>query len=485
MPRVTTSREETGRLLDRIKEIDPRIRAVNAANPHALAEAESLDHESAEGRRRSPLHGRPVLVKDNIDTAGLASTAGSLALADEPPGRDAALVRRLRKAGLVVLGKTNLSEWANIRDEHATSGWSAHGGLTRNPYALNRTAWGSSSGSGAAVAARLAPFAIGTETNGSITAPAAACGLVGLKPTVGLVSTDGVVPISASQDAPGPMTLTVAENAALLDVLAGTDTTAALEAGVRGRRIGVPRDLWGYSPAADAAARAGAGDAVRGRRRDRRRPRAPRAQGPRRRPGAQPDADRAGPRAGGVSRGTRRLGPLACRRRGVQPCPRRRGDAVVRTVASSSGPWTWRDRRRTQYRDAVDACAVAGLSELDHTLSTHHLDALLAPAMAPPSPIDLVNGDHGSGGASDSSALAGAPILTLPIELAPTDLPVAVSIWGARGSEQTALRRRPRRSRQAATRPPVRCPSPRSPTGSDSPSGPRVWGGPSLGRVGM
>src|SRR4249919_3349358 len=250
---VTTSREETARLLDRINEIDPRIRAVNAANPHVLAEAESADHARAAGRRLSPLHGRPVLIKDNIDTAGLASTAGSLALADEPPARDARLVRRLRGAGMVVLGKTNLSEWANIRDEHATSGWSAHGGLTRNPYALNRTAWGSSSGSGAAVAARFAPFAIGTETNGSITAPAAACGLVGLKPTVGLVSTDGVVPISASQDAPGPMTLTVAENAALLDVLAGTDTTAALEAGVRGRRIGVPRDLWGYSPAADAA----------------------------------------------------------------------------------------------------------------------------------------------------------------------------------------------------------------------------------------
>ena len=229
---MTTSREETARLLDRIDEIDPRIRAVNAVNPHALAEAESADQAAAAGRRLSPLHGRPVLIKDNIDTAGLATTAGSLALADEPPARDAPLVRRLREAGMVVLGKTNLSEWANIRDEHATSGWSAHGGLTRNPYALNRTAWGSSSGSGAAVAARLAPFAIGTETNGSITAPAAACGLVGLKPTVGLVPTTGIVPISSSQDAPGPMTLTVAENAALLDVIAGTDTSGV----ARGRR---------------------------------------------------------------------------------------------------------------------------------------------------------------------------------------------------------------------------------------------------------
>jgi amidase len=238
------AQDEVRRLLDRIVEIDPRIRSICDLNPHALAEAETLDRERAAGRVRSPLHGRPVLVKDSIDTAGLATTAGSLALADHPPVADAELVRRLRDAGMVVLGKTNLSEWANIRDEHSTSGWSAHGGLTRNPYALNRTAWGSSSGSGAAIGARLAPYAVGTETNGSITAPAAACGCVGLKPTVGLVPTDGVAPISWTQDAPGPMTLTVAENAALLDALAGTETGTSLDSGVRGRRIGVPRDLW-------------------------------------------------------------------------------------------------------------------------------------------------------------------------------------------------------------------------------------------------
>ena len=450
---VTTSREETGRLLDRINEIDPRIRAVNAANPHALAEAESLDHESAEGRRRSPLHGRPVLVKDNIDTAGLASTAGSLALADEPPGRDAALVRRLRRAGLVVLGKTNLSEWANIRDEHATSGWSAHGGLTRNPYALNRTAWGSSSGSGAAVAARLAPFAVGTETNGSITAPAAACGLVGLKPTVGLVSTDGVVPISASQDAPGPMTLTVAENAALLDVLAGTDTTAALEAGVRGRRIGVPRDLWGYSLAADAAGE--------------------RALAILSAAGAEIVDGLALPALKDLDDDQVLNLMLIELVHGLAEYLEARGASVRsladvvefnRAHAAEELPWFGQSLferaldleglSSTQYRDAVDACTVAGLSELDHTLSTHHLDALLAPAMAPPSPIDLVNGDHGSGGASDSSALAGAPILTVPVELA-HGLPVAVSIWGARGSEQTlyAVGRSLEAGRDASTGP--------------------------------
>ena len=196
------AQDEVRRLLGAIEEVDPQIRSVNAVNSHALSEAEVLDRETAQGGQRSPLHGRAILVKDNIDTAGLASTAGSLALADVPPHADAPVVRRLREAGLVVLGKTNLSEWANIRDHHSTSGWSAHGGLTRNPYGLNRTAWGSSSGSGAAVAARLAPFAIGTETNGSITAPAAACGVVGLKPTVGRVPTGGVVPISWTQDSP-------------------------------------------------------------------------------------------------------------------------------------------------------------------------------------------------------------------------------------------------------------------------------------------
>jgi amidase len=450
---VTTSREETARLLDRINEIDPRVRAVNAVNPHALAEAESADHASAAGRTLSPLHGRPVLIKDNIDTAGLASTAGSLALADEPPARDAPLVRRLRGAGMVVLGKTNLSEWANIRDEHATSGWSAHGGLTRNPYALNRTAWGSSSGSGAAVAARLAPYAIGTETNGSITAPAAACGLVGLKPTVGLVDTTGVVPISSSQDAPGPMTLTVAENAALLDVLAGTDVSAALEAGVRGRRIGVPRDLWGYSPAADAAGEralailsAAGAEIVDGLTLP-----------------ALKDVDDEQVLDLMLIELVDGLATyLAARGASVRSL----ADVVEfnRRHADQEMPWFGQSLferalgldglASDRYRDAVAACTVAGVTELDHTLSTHRLDALLAPAMAPPSPIDLVNGDHGSGGASDSSALAGAPILTFPMGLA-HGLPVAVSVWGARGSEPTlyAVGRSLETGRDASTGP--------------------------------
>ena len=259
MPDAPGSREQVEQLLDRIDTVDVHTNAVCTIHPDALGQAEARDEEAAEGRSRGPLHGVPVLVKDNIDTHDLTTTAGSLALADVPnPSQDAELVRRMREAGMVVLGKTNLSEWANIRDGMSTSGWSAYGGLTRNPYGLNRSAGGSSSGSGAAVAAGLARFAIGTETDGSITCPAAFNGVVGIKPTVGLVPTDGVVPVARSQDAPGPMATTVRDAAALLTVLAGDGTdyaSHAVDGRLAGKRIGVPRKIyWGYSPHADAAA---------------------------------------------------------------------------------------------------------------------------------------------------------------------------------------------------------------------------------------
>ena len=269
MDREVTAREEVERLLARIDEVDGLVNAVCTPHPDALAQADRLDEEAAAGRTRGPLHGRAVLVKDNIDTADLPTTVGSLALADVPhPSRDAALVTRLREAGMVVLGKTNLSEWANIRDTASTSGWSAYGGLTRNPYARNRSAGGSSSGSGAAVAAGLSSFAIGTETDGSITCPAAFNGCVGLKPTVGLVPVEGVAPISFSQDSPGPMARTVADTAALLDVLApGGDYAAAARGNLAGARIGVPRGpFWGYSPHADAAADSDQGEGLQDRR---------------------------------------------------------------------------------------------------------------------------------------------------------------------------------------------------------------------------
>ena len=247
-----SSLAQVERAFARIDEVDGIVRSVCTRNDGALAQARERDAEPARG----PLHGRPVLVKDNVDTADLPTTAGSLALADQPPpSHDALLVQRLRAAGMVVIGKANLSEWANIRDEASTSGWSAYGGLTRNPYALNRSAGGSSSGSGAAVAAGITSYAVGTETDGSITCPAAFNGCVGIKPTVGLVPTQGVVPVSPSQDVPGPLAPTVREAAALLGVLAGGAVdyaSHAVEGRLVGKRIGLPRkEFWGYSRHAD------------------------------------------------------------------------------------------------------------------------------------------------------------------------------------------------------------------------------------------
>src|SRR3954451_16006572 len=223
-----------------MEEVEGLIASVCTRNDAALEQADRLDAEARDGRSRGPLHGRPVLVKDNVDTADLPTTAGSLALAELPhPDKDATLVRRLREAGLVVVGKTNLSEWANIRDDSSTSGWSAYGGLTRNPYGLNRPAGGSRSGGGASVTAVITTFLVGTEPDGSISCPAAFNGCVGLKPTVGVVPTDGVIPIAWSQDAPGPMALTVRDAAALLTVTAGGGTQYADHArdgSLRGKR---------------------------------------------------------------------------------------------------------------------------------------------------------------------------------------------------------------------------------------------------------
>ncbi len=218
-----SSLEITSALLARVEAIDsggPRLASVLAVNDHAESEAGALDAERRAGHLRGPLHGLPVLIKDNIDTAGLATTAGSCALAGWAPAADAPLVAALRQAGAVVLGKANLSEWANFRGRPSSSGWSAVGGQTLNPHALDRSPGGSSAGSAAAVAAGLVPLAVGTETDGSITCPAACCGIVGLKPTLGLVSRTGIVPIAASQDTAGPMGRCVADVAMMLSAMA-------------------------------------------------------------------------------------------------------------------------------------------------------------------------------------------------------------------------------------------------------------------------
>ena len=264
------SRALTQAYLDRIAAIDdagPTLNAVIELAPDALEQAARLDAERAAGQVRGPLHGIPVLLKDNIDAAGLVNSAGSLAMATHRPADDAFLVARLREAGAVILGKTNLSEWANFRSTHSSSGWSSRGGQTRNPYVLDRNPCGSSSGTGAAIAASLATVGVGTETDGSILCPSAVNGLVGLKPTVGLVSRDGIIPISATQDTAGPMARSVADAAILLQALAAHDPAdpagfdagtvdypAALDrASLAGKRIGVLRQAMGRHPAVDAA----------------------------------------------------------------------------------------------------------------------------------------------------------------------------------------------------------------------------------------
>ncbi len=268
-----TSHALTQAYLNRIAAIDdagPRLDAVIELSPKALAEADALDAERKAGKVRGPLHGIPVLLKDNIDVAGMANSAGSLALADNRPASDAFLVTRLRAAGAVIVGKTNLSEWANFRSSRSTSGWSSRGGQTKNPYVLDRNPCGSSSGTGAAIAASLAAIGVGTETDGSIICPASVSGLVGLKPTVGLVSRRGIIPVSVSQDTPGPMGRTVADVALLLGAIAAVDDQdpagpaarnripvdylASLDAGaLKGRRFGVLRQAMGFHPDVDKA----------------------------------------------------------------------------------------------------------------------------------------------------------------------------------------------------------------------------------------
>jgi amidase len=435
--------EQVERALARLDEVDGMVASVCTRNDAALDQAKERDAEAADRRGAGPLHGRPVLVKDNVDTADLPTTAGSLALAGVPnPSRDAELVRRLRAAGMVVLGKTNLSEWANIRDGSSASGWSAYGGLTRNPYALNRSAGGSSSGSGAAVAAGVAAYAIGTETDGSISCPAAFNGCVGFKPTVGLVPTDGVVPVSRSQDSPGPIATTVRDAAALLGVLADGDVdyaAHAVDGRLSGKRIGVPRATdWGYSTHADEhAERAVALLAAEG----------------------ATIVDRTDL----VSMEEfdwhdELLVMLAELRSGLEAYlatrtgdgPRSLADVVAFNRAhadeelahfgqslfeqSLEGPGV--DSR--EYAEARARCVRQGRDGIDALLREHELDALVTPSYAPAMPIDLVNQEASPGSCTTPTAIAGYPLLTVPSGLA-AGLPVAVSFWGTTGSEASLV----------------------------------------------
>jgi amidase len=440
---MTSAREAAETALSLVAEVDQLTNAVCTVNVAALAQADELDRESMAGRQRGPLHGRCVIVKDNINTADLVTTAGSLALADSTPSSDAAVVTRLRAAGLVIVGKSNLSEWANLRDGHSTSGWSAYGGLTRNPYALNRSSGGSSAGSGAAVAAGLVRLAVGTETDGSITNPAAFNGCVGLKPTVGVTPTQGVVPISASQDTVGPMTSTVSEAAALLSVLAddGIDYVSHAASGrLAGKRVGVPRrGFWGYSDHADAAAE--------------------RALSTLSAEGAvildETDLDS----MTDYGFDDELLVLLSEFRAGIAEYlvtlrgdfPRSLEDLVEFNRAHADQELAYFGQSlfeaaldvpgvdSPEYAAARAACLWHGREAgIDKVLHAHHLDALVTPASSPAPAIDLVNGDRPGGGPSQPAAMAGYPLLTVPSELV-RGLPVGVTFWGTARSEPALI----------------------------------------------
>lgn len=438
-----SARAAVEQLLERIGVVEPQVNAICTLHPGALAQADQLDREAGTMRVRGPLHGRAVLIKDNIDTHDLPTTAGSLALAQAPPPRsDAALVQRLREAGMVVLGKTNLSEWANIRDESSTSGWSAYGGLTRNPYGLNRSAGGSSAGSGAAVAAGLAPFAVGTETDGSISCPAAFNGCVGIKPTVGTVPTTGVVPISRSQDSPGPMAMTVRDAAALLTVLAadGNDYAEhAVSGRLAGKRIGVPRiTYWGYSPHADAAAEralallAAEGATI-----------VDNTDLPAHGDEVGEDellvllaefrsgvADYLGTRSGDVPRTLREI--VDFNQTNAETELAHFGQSLFEKALAGPGDGS------SEYLAARTRGLAATRGGIDQVLQEHGLDALVTPSYPPASPIDLVNAEWFAGACSGPTAIAGYPLVTVPAELA-AGLPVAVSFWGTAASEGTLI----------------------------------------------
>lgn len=457
--RKATSEQLVRAYLARIAKLDrtgPTLRSVIATNPDAIAQARALDAERRQGHIRGPLHGVPILLKDNIETADrMPTTAGSFALIDNYAVADAPMAARLRAAGAVILGKTNLSEWANIRSNRSSSGWSAVGGLVRNPYALDRTACGSSSGSGAAAAASLAAAAIGTETDGSITCPASINGLVGLKPTVGLVSRSRIVPISHSQDTAGPMTRSVRDAAILLQAIAGsdpadpatreadahrTDYVAALEgASLAGKRIGVLRFAARFNPEVTALFDAALGQMKAA--------------------GAtlvEIDAiDRTGlGEAEQTVLYTELKEDMAAYLAGTPAAVKSRtlADLIAfnKAEAAREMPWfgqeTFEKAEATKgTRDpgyvaaAAKAQRIAGAEGIDRLLAADKLDVLVAPTVGPAWTADLVTGDHFSGGGAGSlAAVAGYPHLTVPMGLV-KGLPAGLSFIGPAWSEARLL----------------------------------------------
>jgi amidase len=456
-----TARSIAEKYLARIQKIDkqgPAINAVIEINPEALAIASALDKERKAKGPRGPLHGVPVLIKDNLGTADrMTTTAGSLALAGCIPSKDAFAAQRLREAGAVILGKTNLSEWANFRSAHSTSGWSGRGGQTRNPYALDRNPCGSSSGSAVAVSANLCALAIGTETDGSIVCPSSANGIVGIKPTLGPVSRSGIIPIAHSQDTAGPMARTVSDAAILLGALAGADPqdpvtaqsegkaaldyTRFLDAqGLRGARIGVARKLFGFSDAVDQLMATAIQEMKR--------------QGATivdpadiETTGKFDDSELQvllyefkadlntylaglGPRAPVHS--LKEIIEFNDRHR-EQEMPYFRQDLFMK--AEAKGPLTSKE-----YLDALEKDHRLSRAEgIDAVMDKFQLDALVAPTAGPAWTTDLVNGDHDTGGSSTPAAVAGYPNITVPAGFL-FGLPVGISFFGRAYSEPTLIK---------------------------------------------
>src|SRR5882724_4937133 len=437
-----TSRAICAAYLARIAQLDPQLHAVLETNPDALAIADRLDAERKANRVRGPLHGIPVLVKDNIATGDrMMTTAGSLALAGVTPPRDAPLVARLRAAGAVILGKTNLSEWANIRSTQSSSGWSARGGQCANPYALDRNPCGSSSGTGASIAASFAAVGIGTETDGSIVCPSSACSLVGVKPTLGLIDGAGIIPIAHSQDTAGPMARTVADAAALLGALTGREYGTSLNpAGLRGARIGVARKkFFGYSPETDALVEA-AIDVLR-------------------REGAVIVDPADIPHAGEYDDSELIVllyelkADLAAYLAAWAPGARVKtlADVIAFNEANKAAEMPYFGQELflqaeekgpltdQTYRDALAKDQRLSRTEgLDAVFAQYTLDAIVAPTGSPPWPTDLVNGDHFLGASSTPAAVAGYPSVAVPVGYA-FGLPVGMSFIGLANSEAKLL----------------------------------------------
>jgi amidase len=442
--------------LDRIGKIDrsgPELRSVIELNPDALDIADALDRERREKVARGPLHGIPVLIKDNIDTADrMATTAGSLALVGSRPTADAFIVQRLRSAGAIILGKTNLSEWANIRSSRSTSGWSGRGGLTCNPYALDRNTSGSSSGSGVAVSANLCALAVGTETDGSIVSPSSVNGIVGIKPTVGLVSRTGIIPISHSQDTAGPMARTVRDAAILLGVLAGADAedpatagahakglpdyaAALVPGGLKGARIGVVRKYFGFHPAVDKVME----NVLVVLKRE----------------GAVLVDPADVPTLGKFEQDEFTVLLYELKHDLNAYLDRVKATARVHSLndviafndehrdtemqyfgqetflkAEAKGPLTAKE-----YRTALANCRrLSRRDGIDAVMNKHRLDALLAPTESPAWVTDLVLSDHFIGGSSTAAAVAGYPSITVPAGFV-FGLPVGVSFFGRAWTE--------------------------------------------------